>query len=119
VGRKDILTAHRRFFGSAGDGLLKTAAYLNKNYDSYVHGAYFTAMELYHGGTRSFMLAGDESPHHRCVAKVAVAGKLHEVISALELMALTLNLTELRESIREGRIALDASDEQSTYLPGL
>ena len=117
VGRKDILSALRRFgdrFGGGGDDLVKISTFLNKGYDSYVHSSFTSAMELYSGLTKSFMLSGNESVRSQCVAKVSVAGKLYEVIVALELMAITRELEDLRERTREGRKELDGSEEQSS-----
>jgi hypothetical protein len=52
-------------------------------------------MELFTGQTHTFMLGGHESPQARCDAKVAIAGKLHETLIALELMAVTRGIDNL------------------------
>lgn len=114
VGRKDIIAAHTRFAQKAGiDGahLERLIKYLNKGYDAYVHGAYATAMELFTGATYSFMLNKNESPQGNCVAKVAVAGKLHEVFVALEMMAFTRGQRELGQHLLEMRLDLAGSSE--------
>lgn len=116
IGRKDILAAHRRLVAPAGidPGFYdRVAKYLNKGYDGYVHGAYGTAMELFSGRDYRFMVTGNESPRALCVAKVSVAGKLHEVIAALEFMALTRRLEALHFAIMTGRHALEQSEENS------
>jgi len=114
VGRKDIIAAHARLAQKAGiDGeyLERLVKYLNKGYDAYVHGAYVTSMELFTGESCSFMLRGHNSPRAKCIAKTAVAGKLHEVLSALELMAFTRGRTELVDRLASVRVGLHASRE--------
>ena len=118
VGRKAILAAQRRLadrFGGRGEGLSKISRYLDKGYDSYVHGAYETAMELYAGPTRGFMVRGNESARSRCVSKGSVAGKVYEVLAALELMAITRGMGDLRERIAAGRDELDASASKKNH----
>ncbi len=121
VARKEIKKAHRRLAtgaGVSGDELLKISAFLDKGYDSYVHGAYETAMELYSGETHRFMLGGHESERHRCVARTSVAGKLHEVVAALEYMAITRRLDSLTVMIDAARRELVQSQEESgAYCP--
>jgi hypothetical protein len=114
VGRKDIIAAHARLAEKAGiDGeyLERLVKYLNKGYDAYVHGAYATSMELFTGENYSFMLRGHDSPRAKCIAKTAVAGKLHEVLAALELMAFTRGQKELVERLASRRMELHASRE--------
>ena len=116
IGRKDILAAHRSLVEPSGvdpGSYDRIAKYLNKGYDGYVHGAYGTAMELFSGRDYRFMVAGNESPRAICLAKVSVAGKLHEVVAALEFMALARGLEALHDSIRKGRHALERSEEVS------
>jgi len=86
---------------------------LTKAYDSYVHGAYESAMELFTGRTYTFMLAGHESIRHRCMVKVAVAGKLTEVLGALGLMAVSRKQVPLFVTIRQAMHDLDASHEDT------
>jgi hypothetical protein len=114
VGRREIIKAHARLTRKAGfdgDRLERLVKYLNKGYDAYVHGAYATAMELFTGATHSFMLRRNESPRGLCVAKVAVAGKLHEVFCALELMAMTRGHRELVRRLSVVRSKLHRSSE--------
>jgi len=121
VGRRDILKAHERIAEKArgsgakitGVDMTMIAAYLSKGYDSYVHGASITTMELYSGKTHRFMMTGHESAKHRCIAKTSVAGKLHEVIAALEFMAITRKLPTLTATIDAARCELTSSNEQS------
>ena len=91
--------------------LLKAKRFLNKGYDDYVHGAYLTATELYHGGEHRFATSGVDYEERINVARVTVAGKLHEVVKALEFMALMPGMEDLRDEIGEARRTLDASDE--------
>jgi hypothetical protein len=114
VARKKIYAAHARLFEGAGlpaEEVAKLRAYLDKGYDSYVHGAYQTAMELYRPGR--FMMTGHESAAHRCVAKAAVAGKLHEVVVALGFMARTRKLDPLLTTVTAARLELTKSEEES------
>ncbi len=91
---------------------MKVSEFLKKSYDSLVHGAYETAMELYTGRTNRFMMTGQESDRHVCMSKVSVAGKLLEVIGTLELVAIVFGLRELATEIMSERHRLDDSDEQ-------
>jgi hypothetical protein len=71
-------------------------------YEKFVHGAYITAMELYNGRTYKFMMRGHESEMNRRENKGAVAGKLHEVVTALGLMAWVANMPALGSSYWSG-----------------
>lgn len=116
VGRKDIQKAHARLARGAElpvEDFAKLSAFLNKGYDSYVHGAYESTMELYTGRTHTFMMTGHESARHRCIARSSVAGKLYEVLAALQFMAITRQLSTLAMQIRQARHDLEASAEQS------
>jgi hypothetical protein len=116
VGRKDIIAALSRLAQKAridSEQLERLVAYLNKGYDSYVHGAYGTAMELFTGQTHTFMLGGHESPQARCDVKIAIAGKLHETLVALELMAMTRRMDNLITKLGTARQRLEESGEQS------
>jgi hypothetical protein len=116
VARRHIHKAQQRLVAKTGGSpavFAEVIGMLTKGYDSYVHGAYESAMELFTGRTRTFMMRGHESPRHRCMAKVAVAGKLHEVIGALEFMALSRRLVPLHATIRGARHELYASQEES------
>lgn len=116
VGRKDMEKARRRLFTKWGGGtseLDKIAAYLNKGYDSFVHGSNGSAMELFSGRTSAFMLRGHESTYHICSTKAAVAGKLKEFLNALRLMALTRGLENMNDNILLAFSNLDASEEDS------
>ena len=84
---------------------------LNYVYDQYVHGAYLTAMELYDGSENIFVLDGHKAERPKETARTAVAGKLHEVISALEIMSSFYDNADLRRELAEARRALDASGE--------
>lgn len=116
IGRKDIAKASRRLFEKWGGNIEqydRIAAYLNKGYDSFVHGTNESAMQLYSGRTGDFMLRGHESPRHVCMAKVAVAGKLKAFLNALRLMAMSRKDQATHDAIREAYCHLDASEEDS------
>lgn len=119
VGRKAMTKAQERFaerFGAPKELVVSIAAFLNKGYDGFVHGAYHSAMELYTGRTMSFMMRGHESARHVCTAKVAVAGKLKEALLALRLMALTWSVLSVEAELRAAFDEIDASKED-TLLP--
>jgi hypothetical protein len=114
VSREELFRAQRRLAERAQVDpaeMRRQVRYLNYVYDQYVHGAYSTAMELYDGRTNRFVLDGHEAEEPKEVARTAVAGKLHEVITALHIMALMSDNTDLRQEIMEARRALDASGE--------
>lgn len=116
VGRKDIGRAHRRIqekFGAPADAMAKIEGYLNKGYDSYVHGSNESAMELYDAKRNSFMLHGHLSPRFVCLAKVSVAGKLQEFLNAIRFMAITRRASALEEAIRCVADELDKSGEDA------
>ena len=113
VGRRDIGRAHRRLLerqGGPADELAKLGAYINKGYDSYVHGSNASAMELYDARINSFMLQGHLSERFVCLAKVSVAGKLQEFLKSLQFMAITRG-SSLYDEIRSAAGELDASGE--------
>ena len=116
VGRKAIAKAHRRLAektGGGADQLEKLAAFLNKGYDSYVHGKYDSAMELFSGRTSTFLMEGTESARNICIAKVSVAGKVGEALNALRLMAMTWPMPGMADEIGAAFNELAASGEQS------
>lgn len=115
VSRDELMKAHVRLANDAaqdGDEYRTLKRHLNRGYDAYVHGSYATAMELYHGGKGEFLTRGHDWERRLCVARVGVAGKLHEVICALEFMALAARDVQLHTQIRAGRHRLDASGDQ-------
>lgn len=117
VSREDLMKSEVRLANAAaqdGEHLRSLRRYLNKGYDAYVHGGYLTAMQLYHGGIKAFKTRGtDDDVEGLRVAKAAVAGKLHEVLVALEFMANLWGLSDLHAELREARRGLDTSREQS------
>ena len=116
VGRGAVGKAHGRLAEKAGvdkDLLFSVTEYLNKAYDSYVHGYYATAMELYTGRTMSFMLAGHESERHVCMAKAGVAGKLKEALNAFRMMAINRATPDLDQEIRNAFDSIEKSGEDS------
>ncbi|SRR5882762_1797472 len=116
VGRGPIQKAHQRLVEKTTKsvGVFKDVqGLLTKAYDDYVHGSYLTAMSLFTGSTYRFMLGGHESPHHRCMMKVSVAGKLTEVLGTLGLMAVSRKQVPLVMTIRQAMHDLHASNEDS------
>jgi hypothetical protein len=116
ISREELMKSAVRLAKDAsldGELLRDTMRALNRGYDSYVHGAYLTAMELYDGVTGKFLTRGVGSPRRMCVAKVGVAGKLYEVVVALEFMVLIQRDEELHIQIHSARKRLEASQEES------
>ena len=114
VSREELYKAHYRLLAKTSeeaDKMRQLSRFLNYTYDKYVHGAYLTAMELYNGYEHRFMLNGHEAEERKAIPRTAVAGKLHEVISALEMLALFSDSPDLRNELREARQSLDASQE--------
>jgi hypothetical protein len=116
VGRKQVTQAHRRIMertGAPADQFIRIAAYLNKNYDSFVHGSNSSAMELYDARRNSFMVRGHMSARFACSAKVTVSAKLLEFLMALRFMAIARRDEKLEREIRIAADALSASGEDS------
>ena len=102
IGRKAIAKAERRLqekLGVPADKMAAITSFLNKGYDSYVHGTNQSAMELYSGRTHGFMLRGHDSARHVCMAKTSVAGKLKEFLNSLRTMAITRGAATLQVRI--------------------
>lgn len=116
VSREELIKAHVRLSDEAGIGGERTRALirsLNHIYDGYVHGAYTTAMELYHPLRHDFMLHGHESLERRLVFATAAAGMLHQVLEVLRLSALVTGDRALHHDIGQALARLEAADEQS------
>ena len=115
VGRKEMAKAHDRLMTKGGQPakeMAKLSAYLNMGYDSLVHGAYSSAMELF-AGPMGFLMQGHKSNHHTCVAKVAVAGKLKEVLAALRFMAVTRAMGQTYRELGAAYDRIDRSGEDA------
>ena len=114
IARKDIIDAKIRLAkrsGIDGENLKMLIKYLNKGFDSYVHGAYETAMELFSGKTHAFMLNGHDSDTARYRAKIVIALKLHGVIIALEFISKRNGIVYLIKDLGALRKRLEESDE--------
>jgi hypothetical protein len=116
VSREKLLAAHQRLSDRTtrkGEPLLRATRFLNYGYDKYVHGGYLTAMELYRGDRREFMTSGSPFGYHRCVGRRSVAGKLHEVLHALMIMALGTRDQQLWEELSAADDRLAAAHDQA------
>lgn len=113
ISRAELYKSQRRLAGdeAEADAMLDESRFLDRGYDSYVHGGYRTAMQLWDPNAEQFSVEGTYSAHHECVAKVAVAGKLYYALLALELMARLRGLEEVVNELRESRIQLERSPE--------
>lgn len=117
VTRDELLAAHCRWAAETPEDpnhVRKVLRFLAYGYDKFVHGAYITAMELYSGRTHAFMLRGHESEDTRRGYKAAVAGKLHEAVSAIEVMATVAGMPALVSNIHSARMELYNSNEESS-----
>ena len=99
--------------GSGADQIARIMAFLNKTLDSYVHGAYLTAMELFTGETYTFMIAGHESLEKRSVAKNFVAQNYLRLLLLWNSWQRTRNLPDLVREIATDRPRLMESGESS------
>lgn len=71
-------------------------------------------MELYHGGRHEFMLQGHEGEAQRANYRLAVTGKLHEVLTALRMVAFVEKDEELSVELRKALSLLEDSPEYAT-----
>lgn len=102
VTRDELFAAHIRWATETGgdpERLRRNLRYLAHMYDKFVHGAYITATERYDPLNRTFMLRGHQAPIKRDEYKRAVASKLHQVLTALGLMADESNMPVLFQEI--------------------
>lgn len=116
IGRKAMAKPLRRLAEQSGmpaDQIANITAFLNKGYDGFVHGASYSAMELFTGGSFTFMMSGNKSDRAACIAKIAVAGKLKEGLNALSFMALVWKRQDIDEELRSAFMRLDASKEDT------
>ncbi len=116
VGRKAIAKAHKRIADKAGENaeeLLNIASFLNKGYDSYVHGSYGSAMELFLGRTMGFMMTGRRSPANVCMTKASIACKLNEALNTLRFMATTRGMKALERELHVAFESIERSQEDA------
>lgn len=121
VSREELMKVEARLSEGTevnGEHLRTVRRFLNMGFDAYVHGAYETTMELYNPRTGRFMMAGHESSDKRRNFVEAVAGKLHEVVFAIELTAGICGHADIYEEARAARHALDAAEETSSSQEG-
>ena len=114
VSREELIKAHVRLGDEAGFGGERTRDLMrsrNSIYDAYIHGAYVTAMELYHGDRQEFMLRGHEGAGQRWVYQTSTAQVLHEVVYVFALMALVAGNGALHSDVTASLNKLRASGE--------
>jgi len=102
VTRREIAKAARRLAEKAeqdGGLLERMSGFIAYALNRYVHGSYESAMELYHGGKRRFMVRGvDGRP--RDASRSFVAAKATEALHAVELVAMLFGAKEIATEIR-------------------
>jgi hypothetical protein len=82
------------------DRLRKVMRYLSFGLDKYVHGAYITALELYHPYRNVFMTDGHVAAEIRQMYMRWTTSKLHEVLSRLVFIARFSGNAELLEDMQ-------------------
>ena len=113
VSREALMKAQMRLSeGTTVDGeqLRVVHRFLNMAYDSYVHGAYETTMELCDPSTGRFLMRGHPLAEKRQEFVEAVLLKTHEVVVAIELTAAVMADDEVFKAARETRHQMDASE---------
>lgn len=113
VSREALMKAHRVLAeGSSVDvnRLDLNHRFVNMAYDSYVHGAYESTMELWNPRTGNFEMRGHPSTEKREEFIEAVFLKMHEVVVATELTAAVTAHAEVFRLAREARHTMDASE---------
>lgn len=87
-----------------------TKRFLNMAYDSYVHGAYESTMELCDPNQNEFMMRGHRSAEKRAEFIEAAFLKMHEVVIALEMTAALTAHEAVFHEARETRRKMDRLD---------
>jgi len=103
IRREKMIAAQVRLFnfGKDADDLARKMAFQNKIFDSYVHGAYLTALEVFNG--QRFMIEGLKSENHILPTKTMIAEKCIAALAALAVMAINRNLPDLVKQIMDDR----------------
>jgi hypothetical protein len=102
VSRADVSKAGERLASEAGlDGetVRDISSYLTYGLNRYTHGAYESAMEIYHGGNKRFMVAGADG-RQRETAIEFVASKGTEACVAIALAATAMKRPDLFARIK-------------------
>ena len=92
------------------DLLKRSHRFVKMAYDSYVHGAYETTMELWNPRTRSFEMRGHPYQTKREEFVEAVFLKMHEVVVAVELTAAMTANSEVLKQAREARKTMEVTE---------
>jgi hypothetical protein len=98
-----------RAAGVDPDHKLVLRTFLDMAYDSYVHGAYETSMELYDLQRGEFMMRGHRSTEKRSEFVEAVFMKMHEVVAAVQLTAAVTGHEVVFDAARAARRQMDTS----------
>lgn len=91
--------------------------FLDMAYDSYVHGAYETSMELYDMQKGGFMMRGHRSAEKRLEFVEAVFMKMHEVVTAVQLTAAVTGHEVVFDAARSARRQMDtwAAEDRNEF----
>ena len=90
--------------------LKRIRRFVNMVYDSYVHGAYETTMELWNPRTRLFEMRGHSFLKKREKFVEAVFLKMHEVVVAVEVTAAMTGHSEVFKQVRQARRTMDTNE---------
>ena len=121
ISREELMKAEVRLAEGTsvpGEQLRTVHQFLNMTYDSYVHGAYETTMELCDPLSGTFAMRGHLDVVKREEFVEATCLKLHEVVVAIEMTAAVTAHAEVFKAAREARHAMDASEPWKYPQPG-
>ena len=113
VSREALMKVHKALADSQPiDSTLldRSHRFVNMAYDSYVHGAYETTMELWNPRRGAFEMRGHPSQAKREEFVEVVFLKMHAVVVAAELTAAMTAHSEVFAQAREARRAMDATE---------
>jgi hypothetical protein len=114
VPRKAIFEAFVRSFGSVeknSDKIRKSGKFIYHTYDKYVHGSYLTAVDLYSGDTKQFMLHGHNGGEQREVMQKMVTSRLFNALAVFAHVAEVFLNSAAFENFRVGALTLSDSGE--------
>ncbi len=115
VSREDLMKTQVAVARAAGvdpEEQFLLRRFLDMSYDSYVHGAYETSMELYDVQRGGFMMRGHRSTEKRYEFAEAVFMKMHEVVAAVQLTAAVTGHEDVFDAARAARRQMDALADQ-------
>jgi hypothetical protein len=110
VSREELMKAQVRLanhVGMDGERLRRERRQLEAGLDAYVNGSQESAMDLYDPRGTKFLMAGHPSPDVRSRCLTAVAGRLRDVIAAIEVTAAVVGNGDILGQAEQARRGLD------------